>query len=231
MMNPNLIGNLVYLYLSDIEAGNPTDAPEFLIKATAKLLQESGGRNWLPIIVKMLDKDRYQVIGNSFVYAIAQEANLERVWCIVADDKDETAFLAQVLAREQTPKINLCTADREEIIAGLRFLRALPDSPLKGVQLDLAVNRIEEAKDRKYWQDFTPITKLKCGITKAKVDSLKKVFYLTPEPLPPDGLPGDLRKMKLDQLRQMAKQRGIPVTTKMTKTALLQALQAHPNDA
>ncbi len=129
MMNPNLIGNLVYLYLSDIEAGNPTDAPEFLIKATAKLLQESGGRNWLPIIVKMLDKDRYQVIGNSFVYAIAQEANLERVWCIVADDKDETAFLAQVLAREQTPKINLCTADREEIIAGLRFLRALPDSP------------------------------------------------------------------------------------------------------
>jgi len=231
MMNPNLIGNLVYLYLSDIEAGNPTDAPEFLIKATAKLLQESGGRNWLPIIVKMLGKDHYQVIGNSFVYAVAQEANLERVWCVIADDKDETAFLSQVLAREQTPQINLCTANREEIIAGFRFLSEPPNAPLKGVKLDVAINLIAEAKDRKYWQDFTPITKLKCGITKAKVDSLKKVFYLTPEPLPPDGLPGDLKKMKLDQLRQMAKQRGIPVTTKMTKTALLQALQAHPNDA
>jgi len=222
MMNPNLIGNLVHLYLSNIEIANPTDAPEFLIKAAAQMLQRSGGRNWLPIIVKMLGQDRYQVIGNSFVYAIAKEANLERVWCIIADEKEETALLSRVLAREATPKINLSIATREEIMAGLRFLIESPQKLLKGVDLDIATNRIEAAKDRKYWTGFEPITKLKCGITKTKVDALKNIFYLTPEPTP---IVVDLSKMTLSQLKVIAKQKGISFPSKITKSALLKLLE------
>jgi len=81
MSNPKDIGHLMHLYLDEIDPGKGTDAPEFLIKASAHLLNQKGGRNWVPIIVKETGEDCYEVIGNSFIYAVAEEAGLERVWC------------------------------------------------------------------------------------------------------------------------------------------------------
>jgi len=74
MMEYTDIGTLKYLYLDEIEITNGTDADSFLIEVAAKLLQQTGGRNWLPVIVKELSEDRYEVIGNSFVYAVAERA-------------------------------------------------------------------------------------------------------------------------------------------------------------
>jgi roadblock/LC7 domain-containing protein len=85
MSNLSDIGNLMHLYMDEIQAGEGTDAPEFLITATAKKLNELGGRNWVPVIVKEIGEDQYEVIGNSFIYAVAEEAGLEKVWCIIAD--------------------------------------------------------------------------------------------------------------------------------------------------
>ncbi|WP_293210350.1 MULTISPECIES: Rho termination factor N-terminal domain-containing protein [unclassified Microcoleus] len=215
----------MHLPINQIDPGDATDAPEFLLKATANILKQKGGRNWIPVIVKDIGKDSYQVIGNSFVYAVAEEAGLEKVWCIIADDNDDTTTLTKILAGEEKPKINLSTASRDEIMAALQYLIEQPNSDLKSVKLAVATNRIDEAP-RQYWKNFEPITSLKCGITKGKkLDAIKSVFYLIPQSMP-DTINDVtiLRTMTTVELKAIAKTRGIAGITKMKKDALIEAL-------
>ena len=79
------LGNLMCLPFDEIEPGEPTEAHEYLIQSAANLLGPEG-RNWVPLIVKEMGPDQYQVIGNSFIYAVAAEAQLEKIWCIIADE-------------------------------------------------------------------------------------------------------------------------------------------------
>lgn len=220
------LGLLMYLHLEDIEPGTATDTPEFLIKATAELLSTTDdSRNWIPLVVKETTTDQYQVIGNSFIYAVAEEAGLEKVWCIIADDSEETAEVTQILAGERLPKLNLSTASRDDIKSALQFLVEKPGSPLKGIKLTVATERIEEAP-RKYWKNLEPITKLKCGITKGKkLDALKEIFYVTPEPIP-DVItdPELLDTFTVGELRKMATKRGTSGTSKMKKADLVAVL-------
>ncbi|MGD1806176.1 Rho termination factor N-terminal domain-containing protein [Dapis sp. BLCC M126] len=183
MSNLSKIGKLIHLYMDEIEAGDGTNAPDFLISSTAKFMNETGGRNWIPVIVKEVGEDQYQVIGNSFIFAVAEAAALEKVWCIIADESEETEKISKILSGEKIPQINLSTATRDEIKAAIQYLIEKPDSQLKRVKLPVVTNRIDEAP-RQYWKDFKPITKLGCGITTAKVNALKEVFYLTPQPIP-----------------------------------------------
>jgi hypothetical protein len=218
------IGDLMYLYTERITPGESIDTPDFLIKSTAKALNELGGRNWIPVIVKETGEDEYQVIGNSFIYAVAEAAGLERIWCIIADDSEDTAKISKILAGEILPKINLSHATRDEIKAALEYLIEKPGSNLKGVQLAVATNRIDEAP-RKYWKNLDPITTLKCRITKAKLKDLKQVFYLTPEPLPEVIKdPVLLKTLTVTQLKKMAKSRGIAGFSKKSKDALVELL-------
>ncbi|MFS0519571.1 Rho termination factor [Nostoc sp. UIC 10607] len=242
------IGNLMYLYRKEISLCGGTDAPEFLIKSTAQALNSLGGRNWIPVIVKEIGEDQYEVIGNSFIYAVAEEAGLDKVWCIIADDSKETSEVTKILAGEIRPKINLCHATRDEIKSALEYLIEKPGSVIKSVSILVAVNRIEEASDRKYWKTFEPITKLGCGITKgAKLNALKEVFALTPEPKvtdtiekevfePPSKLPtGDelspktpskeyLIKLTVAKLKEMARERKIPGYGRKLKDELVRLL-------
>jgi hypothetical protein len=219
------VGNLMYLYLDEITTNQPTDAPEFLIQATAKLLDTTGSRNWVPVIVREIGKDKYEVIGNGFVYAVAEAAGLERVWCIVADASDVAAELSRALAREGVPKINLSLASREEIIAALQYLITQAGSPLKSLKLATAATRIEEAP-RQYWKSLDAIADLKCGITKGKkLDALKQVFYLTPQPLP--AVLKDaalLATLSTAELKKMAKDRKLSGYTKLKKSELVERL-------
>lgn len=232
------IGNLMRLYLDDIDSSISNDTPEFLIKASARLLKAKGDRNWIPLLVKETGKDKYEVIANSFIYAVAKEAGLDRVWCIIADDSDDTAEVTKVLAQEKTPKINLCTASRDEIVAALQYLIEQPGSPLKSVKLAVAANRIDEAP-RQSWQKLDQIIALKCGITKgAKLEALKQVFYLKPQPVPEKETNADVVKtppketsngasfktMTITDLKKIAKERGITVPSKIKKDELIAAL-------
>ena len=182
MSNLSKIGKLIHLYRDEIELVEGIDAPEFIISSTAKFLDETGGRNWVPVIVKEVGEDKYEVIGNSFIYVVAEAAGLEKVWCIIADEREDTEKISKILSGEKIPKINLSTATRDEIKSALQYLIEKPDSQLKGVKLPVATNRIDESP-RQYWKDFRPITKLGCGITTAKVNALKEVFYLIPQPM------------------------------------------------
>lgn len=220
------------LYLDQIEPGHPTSKPHYHIEATAKILQEKGGHNWVPLVVKVVGEDRYQVVANSFIYAVAERAGLERVWCVIADESSETAELAQALAGEKIPRINLSTASRDDIHSALQFLIGQPDSPLKTVKLAVATNRIREAH-RQYWQSLDPVASLKIGITKGKkLDVLGEVFYLTPQPVPDQPLPEKttdsnlLSKMSVAELRTMAKASGMTGISKMKKADLVKALSS-----
>ncbi len=225
MSNLSDVGNLMYLDLEIIEPGNITNNSEYLINATAKELSNTDGRNWIPLIVKEVAEYRYQIIGNSFIYAVAEAAGLEKVWCIIADDSEETAKVTKILAGEEIPKINLSTASRDEIKSALEYLIEQPDTVLKGLKIPVATNRIDEAP-RRYWQDLKPITKLKCGITAGKkVKALEKVFYLTPESMPDDIKdPKFLNTLTTTELRKIAKKRNLSGYSKFSKSKLVNLL-------
>lgn len=218
------IGNLMCLPFDEIEPGKPAEVHEYLIQGAAKELGMAG-RNWVPLIVKETGVDQYQVIGNSFIYAVASEAGLEEVWCIIADNKPATEAIAQVLSLESTPKINLSKASREEISSALDFLLRLPDSPLKGVNHASAVSRIDDAP-RQYWKSFTPITKLGCRITAGKkVKALEQVFYLAPEPMP-DVITDRklLESLTVKELKEICKERKVQGYSRLKKPDLVEVL-------
>ncbi|MGD1918041.1 MAG: Rho termination factor [Pleurocapsa sp.] len=225
MSNLSDVGNLMYLDLEIIESSNETKMSEYLIQASAKELNNSSGRNWIPLVVKEVAEDRYQVIGNSFIYAVAEAAGLEKVWCIIADDSQETAKVTQILAGETIPKINLSTASVDDIKEALEYLVSQPATVLKGVKIAIAANRIDEAP-RQYWQDLKPITKLGCGITAGKkVKALEQVFYLTPQSMPDDIKDSKiLNTLTTAELKKLAKKRNFSGYSKLSKAKLVNLL-------
>ncbi|MEM9508470.1 MAG: Rho termination factor [Cyanobacteria bacterium P01_E01_bin.35] len=225
MSNLSDVGNLMYLDLELIEPNNKVVESEYLINATAQELSNYDARNWIPLIVKEIGEDSYQVIGNNFIYAVAEAAGLEKVWCIIADDSETTAKLSRMLAREEVPRINLSTASINDIKSALEYLAQQPDSPLNKLNILKATNRIDEAP-RQYWQDFKPVTKLQCGITAGKkVKALDQVFYLTPEPIP-DNIndPKVLNTLTTTELKKIAKKRKLLGYTKLSKPKLVNLL-------
>lgn len=219
------IGNLMYLYLDYIKPVKQVTVSEFIITATANLINKTNQRNWLPLIVKKTGQNQYEIVANSWIYAVAQKAGLERVWCIIADHNPETQEIAQILAFEQTPKINLSLASKTEISEAIAYLLQLSNSPLKGINKKLFIDRLSQAP-RKYLQDLNHISRLKCGIKQgSKLNGLKQVFYLTPEPIPDDCQ--DQKVLEIftsNELKQMAKKRGLKGYSKLTKTKLINLL-------
>jgi hypothetical protein len=219
------VGQLLNIYMDEIVPKEGMTFSAFTIQTAAKLLQPKDQRNWVPLIVKQIQPKQYQVTGNSLVYAVADIAGLERVWCVVTDSTKESEEIAQVLSGEAVPRINLSTASHDDINLAFQHLLAMPTSPLKGIKLQVVVSRIDEAP-RQYWKDLTPITTLKCGITKGKkLDALAQVFYLTPQPISEFITDSSiLSGLTMTELKTMAKKRGISGYTKLKKNDLVEQL-------
>ena len=182
MSNSENIGKLMHLNLSKIESAEPCSESEFIIAGAAEAVLQAGNRNWIPIIVKETGDYQYQVVSNHFVYAVAQQAKLDLVWCIVIDPKPSNIEQAKILAREANPKVNLSTASKDTIIAVLKYL--VKEHKWKNVKPVETANKIVDS-NREQWSDFTPLTKLQCGLTKARLDFIGKVFSISPPPPPP----------------------------------------------
>lgn len=182
MSNSENIGKLMNLKLSKIESAEPCSESEFIIAGAAEAVLQAGNRNWIPIIVKETGDYQYQVVSNHFVYAVAQQAKLDSVWCIVIDPKPSNIEQAKILAREANPKVNLSTASKDTIIAVLKYL--VKEHNWKNVKPVETANKIVDS-NRDQWSDFTPLTKLQCGLTKARLDFIAKVFSISPPPPPP----------------------------------------------
>lgn len=203
------IGRLMHLPLEKIEPAEENFVEsEFILMGAADALLQAGGRNWIPLIVKETGDYQYQVVANIFIYAVAQQTNLERVWCIVIPSDEKIIQQAKLLAREVPPKVNLNTASREMIMAALKYLVESPEKPLKQVDIIIAANRISEAKDRETWENFSPISKLKCKLTANKLELLSKVFYLSPlKPVPPPPPPAsvNIKRASRDEIFERLK--------------------------
>ncbi len=182
MSNSENIGKLMHLNLSKIESAEPCSESEFIIAGAAEAVLQAGNRNWIPIIVKETGDYQYQVVSNHFVYAVAQQAKLDLVWCIVIDPKPSNIEQAKILAREANPTVNLSTASKDTIIAVLKYL--VKEHNWKNVKPVETANKIVDS-NREQWSDFTPLTKLQCGLTKARLDFIGKVFFISPPPPPP----------------------------------------------
>jgi hypothetical protein len=184
MSNSENIGKLMHLNLSKIESAEPCSESEFIIAGAAEAVLQAGNRNWIPIIVKETGDYQYQVVSNHFVYAVAQQAKLDLVWCIVIDPKPSNIEQARILAREEIPTVNLSTASKDTIIAVLKYL--VQEHNWKNVKPVEAANKIV-ASNRDQWSDFISLTKLKISglTTKARLDCIAKVFTISPPPPPP----------------------------------------------
>jgi hypothetical protein len=181
------IGALLPLYRDEIEPLFPIETHQFLIAEAAKAINQAGDRNWIPVIVRQTEEDKYQAIANISVLAAAQEAGLDKIWCIIADDSEQTEKASQLLSQEIAPKVNLATASREEIKLALDYLINRSIRPLSSVTLATALDKIDKAP-RQYWkEELKEVKTLGCGITTpAKLNIFKEVFYSTPEaPSPP----------------------------------------------
>jgi hypothetical protein len=220
----------MYLWLHEISVPEPTDAPQFLVDVVSETLKKSGGKNWIPVIVKEVSNGEYVVVANSFIYAAAENAELEKVWCVIVDNDESAEYLTKVLAREIVPKLDLATASYEQIQGALEYISEKPNSALKGFKLLVAVNRIAEAP-RHNWKSLDELTKLKCGITKGKkLDALKEVFTLNVksvkatvdvnEPKPTKSLDS----LSLTELKAMAKEKKLKGYSKKTKAELVDLL-------
>lgn len=221
---------LMYLWLHEISVPEPTDAPQFLVDVVSEALKKSGGKNWIPVIVKEVSNGEYVVVANSFIYAAAENAGLEKAWCVIVDNDESAEYLTKVLAREIVPKLDLANASYEQIQGALEYVSEKPNSALKGIKLLVAVTRIAESP-RHNWKSLDELTKLKCGITKGKkLDALKEVFTLnsttvkaTVESNAPN-LNQSLDSLSLTELKAMAKEKKLKGYSKKTKAELVDLL-------
>ena len=221
---------LMYLWLHEISVPEPTDAPQFLLDVVSEALKQSGGKNWIPVIVKEVSNGEYAVVANSFIYAAAENAGLEKVWCVIVDHDESAEYLTKVLAREIVPKLDLASASYEQIQSALEYVSEKPNSALKGFKILVAVNRIAEAP-RHNWKSLDELTKLKCGITKGKkLDALKEVFTLNAKSVKAtvevsEAKPTQsLDSLSLTELKAMAKEKKLKGYSKKTKAELVDLL-------
>lgn len=144
-----------------------SSAESMVINAIANELAISG-QNVLPVMVKQLKEDKYDVVFNTQILMAARQAGLDFIYCIVVDD--EMAAQLKVEAGKNL-KVNLNRASEVELIAAFEniksniaaFNKIEPNAIARAIVQYRAVDRINS---------LTFLTKLKCGIGKTKLPAL-----------------------------------------------------------
>ena len=145
-----------------------------VIEAIAEKIKKNQ-RNFLPIIVEEKNEDEYYVLLNEHILEAAEKANLDFVWCILADEERRKQI--QIEAKQRF-EINILTAKEETIAGMLEYIKNTHSGwnknfdPKKAAKA-IVKNRSEQWKKCK---PFKPITRLKCGIGDTKLPTLKNYF-------------------------------------------------------
>jgi hypothetical protein len=85
------IGNMMTVPAGNIRSGAPITASQPDIDAAAEAIRENGGRALLPIPVRQIGSDSYEVIGNANMLAAARRAGVDP-WIYISDQVSESEF-------------------------------------------------------------------------------------------------------------------------------------------
>lgn len=128
------------------------------------------GKNILPVLVEYLEEDSYQAIANTHILEAAKQAGLDFVMCIVLDETMRSQLQVELGQRIQ---INIQTADRQELEQFFDYLRTSLTS-FKRIDPEKVAEAIATYRTDKPITSLNTLTKLKCGIGKAKLPQLKE---------------------------------------------------------
>ena len=177
------IGQLIQVPINQLTLVDRKDIPPFIIASLSEKLLSPNTRNWIPVIVQEIVPRQYSVIANQHIFAAMEAAGQEKIWVAVIPEDDESTEQVKFLTRQKTATINLCTADYDMIYAALSYLRDQATNKLSKLDINLATQRIFNAPGRFAWSSLQPLTKLKCGISKQKLNMFAGVFNVQPEPI------------------------------------------------
>lgn len=142
------------------------------IAAIAEMLKAKDS-NFLPIMVEEVDDEEYEAIWNAHLLEAAKQANLDFVWCIIADTESRQQIEVEA---KQRFEINLLTASEETIAGMLEYIKTVEPS-FRRVNPAEAARAIGQNRQPN-WTSFRPITKLRCQIGMKKLDTLANYFCL-----------------------------------------------------
>jgi DNA uptake protein ComE-like DNA-binding protein len=137
------------------------------IDAISRQLADTG-KNVLPVMVKPLKKDKYEVVLNSQILVAAKQAKLDFIYCIVVDEE----MAAQLkIETGKLIKVNLNLATESELTSAFTNIKTNLTGFDKIEPAVIAKSIIAyRSSDRIKSLNF--LTKLKCGIGKAKLSGL-----------------------------------------------------------
>ncbi|MDJ0903381.1 MAG: hypothetical protein QNJ55_31735 [Xenococcus sp. MO_188.B8] len=178
---------LLYEYetLMDIELGKVIRLPLFqvtgnqqvhpaLLNNLAKQIQKNE-RNYLPVIVKLLDEDSYEAIYKVQILEAARKAEVDFVWCIVVDDE----ILDQIKVESgEVIRLPVLTASEQDIAEVLDYIQKQKSGVSKMSPKD-AAKAIVEQRSKTNLKNLNFLTKQRCGIGPATLKKIKPYFVFS----------------------------------------------------
>ena len=100
MLEKTDVGTQKFIYTDEISIKNPKKFNEAKLNEAAELIKKEGW-NYDAVVIKETGANRYEVIGNAFVYEAAKRAGIERINTVIGNDKAEQNLKA---SRDDEPE-------------------------------------------------------------------------------------------------------------------------------
>jgi len=172
MENFSDIGKYLRIPCKKITNKNKSEFHSAVVNAIAEKLR-TNQRNFLPIIVKEIDEEEYEVLLNAHILEAAKKAKLDFVWCIMADEERGKQI---EIESKQRFEINLLNASEETIAEMFDYIKSVHTGFSQVNPKEVAKEIVKNRSNK--WKSFHPITKLRCKIGRKKLDILDKFFCL-----------------------------------------------------
>ncbi|WP_375513798.1 Rho termination factor N-terminal domain-containing protein [uncultured Nostoc sp.] len=182
------------------------------------------GTNLIPLIVRRTEayseEEEYEVVYGADWCLVAKELDIEKLWVWVFDMTDEQAAAAkkemqQLLGFSDStpvvlPSVSEETESTKRILKQLNKLFLEVETLNKKIeQVTTSVKKLEESPSKQ--------TNIDIQLVQQFTEAVKKIIEEVPSK--------PLYSMKKDQLQEIARKRGIKITTRMTKTDILNAIE------
>jgi len=205
------------------------------------------GSNLIPLIVRRTEayseEEEYEVVYGADWCLVAKELDIEKLWVWVFDMTDEQAATAkaemeQLLASSDSMSAVVSSSSSEETELVKTLLQQVNQSfdqieeiNRKIEQISVVINKIEKFEDQQASIDQN--VKTLNDKVKQVTEGVKRVEDILDKPIeikfgkskkPKTELTG-YNSMTKEQLKDIAKERQINVSTRMTKTDIINVLQ------